>query len=188
MTVRKAATWGLLAAWAVHETEEAVVMARWLRANLPKLRERFPKVPDSTWERLERDMTPARVRLAIGLMGVLMAAASADGARTGGRSFLYRTALAAYGWHGVIHLAQTAAYRGYTPGAATAPVVVVPFAVWAWRQLRKSGIDGELGRTSAAALVLFTGGLAASHAIAARVLGQHGAGGRPPGEDAPRPT
>jgi hypothetical protein len=174
MSARAAATWGLFAAWSLHEMEEAAVMADWLRRNLPRLREQLPSVPEETWDRLARDMTPARVRTAIGVMGVVMAAAAADGGRTGGRSRLYQAALAGYGWHGLIHLGQTLALRGYTPGVATTPVIVLPFSLWAWRELTRSGVDGGLGRATAGAALLFPAGLAVAHGVAARILKQRG--------------
>ncbi|MCF2435573.1 HXXEE domain-containing protein [Streptomyces thinghirensis] len=49
----------------------------------------------------------------------------AAGRLTGGRSAAYQTALNAFGLHGLVHLAQAALVRGYTPGAATSPLVVV---------------------------------------------------------------
>ncbi|WP_329026083.1 HXXEE domain-containing protein [Streptomyces sp. NBC_00690] len=176
MAVRTAATWGLFAAWTLHEAEEAAVMARWLRQNLPRLQERFPRVRQETWDRLRDDMTPGRVRTAIGLMGLVMAAAAADGHRTGGRSRLYQAALAGYGWHGLIHLGQSLALRGYTPGVATAPVVVLPFSLWAWRELLRSDVPHDLGRASAAAAVLFPVGLATAHVVAKAVLSKERSG------------
>ncbi|WP_211370731.1 HXXEE domain-containing protein, partial [Nonomuraea turkmeniaca] len=56
-------TWGLLAAWAVHDAEELATMARWVRAARPRLEERFPWIP---WERLE--VSQQHVNVAIGLM------------------------------------------------------------------------------------------------------------------------
>ncbi|NUO98781.1 MAG: HXXEE domain-containing protein, partial [Nonomuraea sp.] len=109
-------TWGLLAAWAVHDAEELATMAGWTRRARPELERRFPGVP---WERLEASQ--AQVNVAIGLMGGVIAGASALGARTGGRSPAFQAVLAGFGLHGVVHLAQAAAVRGYTPGAVTAP-------------------------------------------------------------------
>ncbi|WP_425569479.1 HXXEE domain-containing protein [Nonomuraea salmonea] len=40
----------------------------------------------------------------------------------------------------MVHLAQAALFRGYTPGVVTAPLVVLPYAVWAWRRLRAAGV------------------------------------------------
>ncbi|MGW6445261.1 HXXEE domain-containing protein [Lentzea sp. NPDC055074] len=174
--VSKAATWGLLAVWAAHETEEVLTMARWLRDNVPLLRQRFPRVPERVWARLSEDVSPAQVRTAIGVMGLVMAAASAAGARTGGRSPFYQAALAGYGWHGVVHLVQSAGLGRYTPGVATSPVIVVPFAWWAWRELRRSGVSPRLGRASLLAGLLFPASLAGAHVVARAALKAVGAG------------
>ncbi|GAA1750404.1 HXXEE domain-containing protein [Nonomuraea bangladeshensis] len=155
-------TWGLLAAWAVHDAEELVTMAGWLREARPWLEERFPDVP---WERLE--MSQAHVNVAIGLMGGIVAAAAARGAATGGRSPAFQTVLAGFGVHGVVHLAQSALVRGYTPGVATAPVVVIPYAWWAWRRLRAAGVPMDAGgRAGVAGLAALPLALGAVHGLA----------------------
>lgn len=166
--VPAAVTWGLLAAWAVHDAEELATMAGWARRAHPRLERRFPGVP---WARLE--VSQAHVNVAIGLMGGVIAGASALGARTGGRSPVFRTVLAGFGLHGVAHLAQAAVTRGYTPGAVTAPVVVIPFSVWAWRRLRREGITaGPRGSAALglAAFPLVTGGI---HALAHTLTKRH---------------
>ncbi|MFI7700790.1 HXXEE domain-containing protein [Nonomuraea sp. NPDC049480] len=154
-------TWGLLAAWAVHDAEELATMARWARAARPRLEQRLPWVP---WDRLE--VSQRHVNVAIGLMGGVMAGAAALGARTGGRSAVFQAALAGFGAHGVTHLAQAAVTRGYTPGAVTAPVVVIPFSVWAWRRLRAAGVQARPGRAGVAALAAFPLVLGGVHALA----------------------
>ncbi|MFG3440644.1 HXXEE domain-containing protein [Nonomuraea sp. NPDC047897] len=175
--VPAAVTWGLLAAWAVHDAEELATMARWTREARPWLAERYPQVP---WERLEVSQRHASV--AIGLMGGVVAGAAALGARTGGRSRTFQTALAGFGAHGVVHLAQAAAVRGYTPGAVTAPLVVLPFTAWAWRRLRAAGVPVRGGAATwagLAALPLVLGGV---HALAHTLTRP-----RPPRDAAPRP-
>ncbi|MFD8854333.1 HXXEE domain-containing protein, partial [Streptomyces sp. NPDC059604] len=166
--VSKTVTWGLFAAWVVNDLEELATMARWARSARPRLQERFPAVPERVWERMELSQRDAAV--AIGLMGGLMAAASADGARTGGRSPFFRSVLVGFGWHGAVHMAQALAYRGYTPGVLTAPTVVVPYSVWAVRKLKEAGIrtDGG-GRAAAATAVLFPAAVMGVHALAHRI-------------------
>ncbi|MCK2220594.1 HXXEE domain-containing protein [Actinomadura sp. ATCC 31491] len=160
--VPAAVTWGLLGAWAVHDAEELVTMARWLRAARPRLEQRFPAVP---WARLE--LSQAHVTVAIGLMGGVMAGAAALGARTGGRSPVFQAVLAGFGAHGAGHLAQAAVVRGYTPGALTSPVVVIPFTVWAWRRLKAAGVPtGGGGRSAAAGLAALPLVLGAVHGLA----------------------
>lgn len=145
--VPKQVTWGLLVAWAVHDLEELVTMAPSSRRIVAGLRSRYPRLPDGVWERLE--VWPAHAAVAVGLLGGVLAAAAAAGARSGGRSGFYQAVLAGFGWHAVGHLAPAAAVSGYAPGVVTAPVVVAPFSVWAWRRLRAAGVPAELGRSSA---------------------------------------
>ncbi|MEU8967728.1 HXXEE domain-containing protein [Streptomyces monashensis] len=137
--VSAAVTWGLLAAWALHDTEELVMVPRWMRMRVPELRKRFPRVPEGAWRRLEA-VDAREFATAVAAMAALVAAAAADGHRTGGRSAVYQTALNAFGLHGLVHLAQAATMRGYTPGSATTPLIVLPFTVWARGRLRRSGV------------------------------------------------
>ncbi|MEV5605905.1 HXXEE domain-containing protein [Streptomyces sp. NPDC052299] len=160
-------TWGLLAAWAANDLEEIATMAGWHRTARPRLRKRLPWVPDRVWDRAAPSQR--EVNAAIGLMGVLIAAAAADGARTGGRSPFFRTVLAGFGLHGVVHLAQSAAYGGYTPGVATSPTVVIPYSLWALRRLRAADIPVGGARDAALGLALLPAAVAGAHA-AARVL------------------
>ena len=74
-------------------------------------------------------------------MGGLMAAASIDGYRTRGRSFLYQAVLYGYGMHTFSHLGSAALARRYTPGVATALPVVLPFWIFAKRTLRAHGVE-----------------------------------------------
>ncbi|MFD5289636.1 HXXEE domain-containing protein [Streptomyces rochei] len=137
--VGAAVTLGLLAAWALHDTEElATVPGRW-RRELPALRERFPTVPEAVWRRAW-SVEGREFAVAVGAMAAVVAAASAAGRLTGGRSAVYRTALDAFGLPGLVHLAQAGLVRGYTPGSATSSLVVVPFTLWARHRLRRAGV------------------------------------------------
>jgi hypothetical protein len=167
-----AVTFGLLAAWALHDAEELVTLPRWLRHNLPALRERFPAVPEAVWRRAE-SIDAREFTVAVGVMAGIVAAASAAGHVSGGRSAVYQSALDGFGLHGLVHLAQAGAVRGYSPGAATSFLLVVPFTVWARGRLRRAGVlrparprDLALGLGLAGAATL------ASHAVARRVLGR----------------
>ncbi|MFE9309684.1 HXXEE domain-containing protein [Streptomyces sp. NPDC006706] len=168
--VGPAVTFGLLAAWVLHDVEELAAVPGWQRRGVPVLRERFPGVPEAVWRRLG-SVDAREFAVAVGMMGAIVAAASASGRATGGRSEFYQTALNAFGLHGLVHLAQAAAVRGYTPGSATSPVLVVPFTLWARARLRRAGV---LRPTRPRDLVLGLGlaGVAtvASHAAAHRLL------------------
>ncbi|MEV7235451.1 HXXEE domain-containing protein [Streptomyces sp. NPDC051020] len=174
--VSKAVTWGLLAAWVANDLEELATMAGWARSARPRLQKRFPRVPERVWARMELSQRDANV--AIGLMGGVMAAASADGARTGGRSPFFRTVLVGFGLHGVVHMAQAVAYRGYTPGVATSPTVVIPYSLWALRRLKAAGIESGGVGTAAAALAFFPVAVAGAHGLARRINRPHGRGAR----------
>ncbi|MEU1347128.1 HXXEE domain-containing protein [Streptomyces sp. NPDC005775] len=172
--VSGAVTWGLLAAWAANDLEEITTMAGWLRTARPKLGKRWPRVPERVWQRTA--LSQREVNTAIGLMGGIIAAAAADGARTGGHSPLYRAVLVGFGLHGVVHLAQSAAYGGYTPGVATSPTVVIPYSLWAVRRLRAAGVPAGGGRTVAAGMVFLPVAVAGVH-VAARLLSGRRTGG-----------
>ncbi|MFF4762191.1 HXXEE domain-containing protein [Streptomyces sp. NPDC001292] len=169
--VGPAVTFGLLAAWALHDSEELATVQGWLRRSEPVLRERFPGVPEAVWRRLG-SVDAREFAAAVGVMGAIVAAASVAGRATGGRSAVYQTALNAFGLHGLVHLAQAAAVRGYTPGSATSPVVVVPFTLWARARLRRAGVlRPTRPRDLALGLGLAAAATVASHAAARRLLG-----------------
>ncbi|MFJ4775898.1 HXXEE domain-containing protein [Streptomyces sp. NPDC088762] len=170
------ATLGLLAAWAVHDLEEVATMARWSRTRVPVLRERHPRVPDRVWQRLE-GVDGREFATAVGLMGLVVAVASADGLRTGGRSAFYQSALTGFGLHGLVHLGQSAATRGYTPGVVTSPLLVVPFTVWARGRLARAGVLRPTpARDALLGLALAGAATAAAHAVARRIHGGAAAG------------
>jgi Protein of unknown function with HXXEE motif len=148
-------TWGLFGAWVLHDVEELLTMPDWGRRNIPRLRRRYPRIPERLWRML--DLSPAQVYTAIGLMGAVIFAAAADGARTDGRSSFFQVVLAGFGLHSLAHLGQSALVRGYTPGVVTAPVVVAPFGLWAWHRLDQAGALGAAGDTADALLLGLAG-------------------------------
>lgn len=164
-------TFGLLAAWALNDIEELVAGPGWARRSLPRLRERFPAVPERAWRQMEA-VDEREFPLAVAVVGTFVAAASAAGHVSGGRSAFYQAALNGFGLHGLVHMAQAAAVRGYTPGVATSPLVVVPFTLWARARLRRAGVlrptrprDVVVGLATAGAVT------AAAHATARWAVG-----------------
>ncbi|CAL9362938.1 hypothetical protein SUDANB95_00703 [Actinosynnema sp. ALI-1.44] len=143
--ISKKVTWGLLAAWVVHDLEELATMPGWTR------------------EKRVVPTTPTQAVIAIGLMGGVFTAAAAAGARTGGRSPFFQTVLTGFGLHSATHVAASLVFRGYTPGVITAPTVVAPFTLWALRRLRREGIRPN---TSPRALMWFPIAVGAVHGIA----------------------
>ncbi|GAA3216944.1 HXXEE domain-containing protein [Streptomyces thermocoprophilus] len=172
--VTSAVTFGLLAAWALHDTEEVALLPGWLRRNLPELRERFPSVPERVWRQAE-SVDEREFAVAVGVMGAVVATASAAGHLTGGRSAFYQAALTGFGLHGLVHLAQAAAVRGYTPGSATSPLLVVPFTLWARGRLRRAGVLRPVRpRDAAVGLAVAAASTVAAHGVARRLLGRRG--------------
>ncbi|MCZ1018311.1 HXXEE domain-containing protein [Streptomyces noursei] len=136
--ISPAVTLGLFAAWALHDAEEVAFGPRWVRENVPALRKRFPQVPERVWRAVE-GVTEREFAVAVTVMAGIVAAAAASGYRTGGRSAFFQATLDGFGLHGLMHLAQAAVVRGYTPGVATSPVLVIPFTLWARGRLRRAG-------------------------------------------------
>ncbi|MFB6821139.1 HXXEE domain-containing protein [Streptomyces virginiae] len=164
-----AVTSGLFAAWAVHDLEEMATVARWTRTRVPALRERHPGVPDRVWRSLEA-VDGREFATAVAVMGLVVAAASADGYRTGGRSAFYQASLNGFGLHGLVHIAQAAATRGYTPGVVTSPLLVVPFTLWARGRLRRAGVlRPTRARDIVSGLALAGAATVVSHAVARRI-------------------
>ncbi|WP_233645569.1 HXXEE domain-containing protein [Streptomyces sp. BSE6.1] len=166
-----AVTLGLLAAWALHDLEELATVPGWWRRNLPALRERYPAVPEAVWRRAG-SVEGREFAVAVGAMAAVVASASVAGRLTGGRSAAYQTALDAFGLHGLVHLAQAGLARGYTPGSATSPLVVVPFTLWARHRLRRAGVlRATRPRDLAVGLGLAGAATVGAHAVARRLTG-----------------
>lgn len=158
-TVPRAATLGLFAAWVVHDLEELLTMAPWTR----RMARRVP------WA---RPMSQAHVNVGITLMGVVVAAASVAGARSGGRSGFYQAALAGFGWHAAGHVLATVALREYTPGLVTSLLLVAPFSSWAWVRLGAAGVPRDGRRATARGALLTSASLLVAHTAAA-ILTHH---------------
>jgi hypothetical protein len=156
----------LSVAWAIHDAEELLTMARWSRQARARLASRYPWIPDRVLHVL--DVLPGQIPIGIGLVGVPMTAAAMAGAATHGRSRFYQAALLGFGAHGVGHMVQSIAYRGYTPGVATSPALVVFTVVW-WRHLEADGVAGDVDRVLSMATLLAPVAPAA-HVLARRII------------------
>ncbi|MFJ9578077.1 HXXEE domain-containing protein [Streptomyces sp. NPDC101191] len=162
-------TYGLFAAWALHDAEEVAFGPRWLRENLPRLKERFPGVPEQVW-RAAGSVDDREFRAAVVVMAVVVGSAAVAGGRSGGRSAFYQGALNGFGLHGLVHLAQAAAVRGVTPGSVTSPLLVVPFTLWARGRLRRAGVlRPARARDVVTGLAVAAGATVLSHTVARKV-------------------
>jgi hypothetical protein len=163
-------TYGLLAAWTVHDLEEVLTFGRFSRTTVPRLRERLPAVPDRVWRRLESTRTE-EFATAVAIVGVLMATASTAGRASGGRSRYFQLMLAGFGLHAIGHVASAVVTRGYTPGLVTSTIIAAPFAVWARGQLKEAGVWRPISADdtlpgAALALAVFGG----SHTLARALM------------------
>jgi hypothetical protein len=161
--------YGLLAAWAVHDLEELLAFPRWKQMVVPDLERRYPAVPDRVWHAIESAST-RQFTIAVGIVGAQMAAASAVGQATGGRSRYYQLMLSGFGMHAIGHLAATVTARRYTPGAVTSPLVVAPFSAWAIHQCKRAGVWRPISRSDlpfglALAVAVFGGSHILAHAL-----------------------
>jgi hypothetical protein len=93
--------------------------------------------------------------IAIGTVGLIIAAAAVAGLSTGGRSAFFQLALLAFGVHSVVHVLQSLVVRGYAPGVVTAVLVVAPYSWWAWLQIRHARVVNVAGASWSLAVVLF---------------------------------
>ncbi|SDH94894.1 Protein of unknown function with HXXEE motif-containing protein [Rhodococcus triatomae] len=130
--------WGLFASWLVHDLEESATMPATSRVLASRLAESSSPVARALGERVVT--THRESAVAIALMGTLVATAAARGARTGGRDRFFQAVLAGLHGHVLTHLGASVALRGYSTGVVTAVTVVLPYSLWARRQLRTRGV------------------------------------------------
>lgn len=132
---------GLFAAWLLNDIEELVTMRADSAATFASAPQWLPIPADLR----RQGVSQAHVELAITLMGAFIAAAAADGVRTGARSRFFRTVFTGFGAHGIGHLVTAARARRWTTGSRTAVVVVLPYWWWGHEHLRRAGISSTEG-------------------------------------------
>lgn len=98
--------------------------------------------------------------VAVGLMGVFVAAACRAGRRRGGRSGLYRAVVAGLEAHVSTHVGASVLRRGYTPGLVTALPVMLPGATVARRELELEGTPLRVADYARGAALLVPAALA----------------------------
>ena len=142
---------GLFAAWACHDLEELFTMRETSRVVASRMPNWVPIPGDVRHQGLSQQ----HVNLGISLMGAYVAGVSALGARSRGRSRLFRGALLAFGVHGFGHIGVTAFLRQYSSGVVTSATIVIPYWLWARGALAREGLSDRDGTApSAAASIL----------------------------------
>lgn len=132
----RARRWMLLGpvAFVVHDAEEILVFAPWLRRHGHEL----PTVVRP----LFAAMGTREFALAVGVLLLGYVAAAALGTRMlrhGRRPWPYLVVTGAFVANGVTHVLQSIALRGYTPGVITALAVSLPYGWLAGRALVRAG-------------------------------------------------
>lgn len=165
------ATRGLFWAWAANDLEELITMGPWSRRHGSELASKLAgRLPHSAPRWVDGGLSEKHVRVSISIVGCLMLALAERGRATEGSSRLFQAGLLGFGVHGFTHLLNSAAWRGYTPGVATAPTIVIPFSAWAIRELARHGVLRLDGRTVAAALVGLPVTILGIHGLTARLV------------------
>jgi hypothetical protein len=126
---KSAILWLLPAAFVVHDAEEYATMAAWLARNGGRL----PPLLRTLFDGGEAAMLAAMAALFL-----LLVAGTAWAAFGRGRAGLlvYATLLGGFFVHGFGHLGQALLFGGYTPGVATASLVVIPASLFLYARLR----------------------------------------------------
>jgi hypothetical protein len=122
-------SWGLFVVWLVHDTEEVLTATWWSERATARLRaDGWP-----TWFVENVAVSTSQFAVAAAVVGVAVLLLARLGARTGARSPVFQAGVLVFGWHGAVHIGQAVVLRDYVPGLVGAVLLVVPYAVWAWR-------------------------------------------------------
>lgn len=146
----------LFAAWALHDIEEALA---------------FPSSCDKLAEATGIEslrMSPAQSWAAVGMAGAVVATASIRGARTRGRSSLYRAVIAGLESHVATYVGMSLLAGGYSAGMVTAVTVMLPGTRYARLELARNG--APLTRRDTAVGLALLGPVALGAHVASRLL------------------
>jgi hypothetical protein len=113
---------GLFAAWAYHDLEELFTMRETSRVVAARVPSWVP-IPDDV---RQDGLSQQHVNLGISLMGAYIAAVSAVGVGSRGRSRLFRGVLLAFGLHGFGHIGEGLSDRDGTAPWAAATILLIP--------------------------------------------------------------
>jgi integral membrane protein len=144
----------LLVSFAANDGEELVTMSS-MPSMVADVLSRLPAPLRSLAGSRLKTLTLSRrhVQVGVATMGVLFGVAVLDGVRTAGRSRFYQDAQRIFGLHAYGHMAAALLTRGYTPGVATSPTVVLPVWWLARSRLRRAGVPDRSSLPRAALVV-----------------------------------
>jgi hypothetical protein len=132
--------WLLPLAFVIHDAEEFATRKVWLAEHGPGLHLWLQRMIGSDPLAPLQAMSDGAVLRAMGAIALLLVAATAAFHAVPNRvtRALYLVVLGGFFIHGFAHLAQAAALGGYTPGVATAALVVIPASVLIHRAMSRS--------------------------------------------------
>ena len=148
--------WVLPAAFVVHDAEELATMPGWVGLHHGKIEALLAAFGARDAAAL-LPTTFARAGIAIGcMMAVFVVVTAGVWLRPASAAWrlAYGGVLGAFFLHAFTHVAQSVAFGGYTPGVATALLVVAPASAFVYRSLARRGAL-EPRPTLAASLVAF---------------------------------
>lgn len=156
-------------AFVVHDLEEVLACNWWTRNGGEILTHALPWLPSAVVRTATATTTP-QMAVATSVVGLGVAGVTAT-AIVGRRERPLRAATLVFTAHGITHLASAITVRSYTPGAATAALVVLPWGGWALQALRPSDPRDRPTRRRDTALVAAStiAAALAGHAIGRRV-------------------
>lgn len=126
-------------AFAAHDLEGVLTAAAWSGQAAHRVAKRHPLVPSPPSTVLPSSRK--EIAVAVGVVATAVAGVTAVSLRSiDGELRLFQAALAAFSAHSLSHIGATIVFRGYTPGVATVPLVIVPYSLWAWPRLRRAGL------------------------------------------------
>lgn len=128
--------WAFPVAFLIHDGEEVLTAERFWREH----RDRLP-LPGGITRRGK--ITTAAIGVGVGYEFILVCLTSLLAARSRrpGRAMnLFTAALAVLFLNVFTHLGQTAWLRAYTPGVVTAPLVALPYTLYAFHRLFQAGL------------------------------------------------
>lgn len=135
--------WLLPLAYVVHDAEEFVTRQAWLAKHGVSLTQWMRQVLGANPIMPIQTMSEAQVLRAMAVLLLVFVGVTAAFAtwRSPVARVMFLIVLGAFFVHGLAHVAQAVVFGGYTPGVATAIVVVIPASLLIYRQLSKAEPD-----------------------------------------------
>jgi hypothetical protein len=127
-------------AFAAHDLEEVFAAAPWSKQAADRVAKRHAVLALAV-SRNALPISRKEMAVAVGVVTLACAGVTAVSLRNiDGELRSLQAALAAFSAHSLSHVAASIVLRGYTPGVATVPLVILPYSLWAWPRLRRAGV------------------------------------------------